>query len=365
MRELGITDPSKHFVVWELFHGCTKQRLDEERCNRMSRFTFVMVKRTPITPEEEAHLVEWGQKLGDRPDKGMGYRGIKYRYLPSQPGMHYWSDVVTKDDPYAVAGADRAKHDLSVVRDDKPFPYEVFREPGKAHEIVTQTAWLALAMVLLPAALVFGSRRETTAAGGSVLTAGALTLFFAVLGIGYLVIELVLIQKLGIFLSSPAYTLSIVLSTMLIASGLGGYRSHNATLGRCLLAMAGVVVYGAFIGYGLDAVLEATMSLPFVVRALIAVLLVAPAAYAMGYPFPYEMAIAKARLSERHAGLYFGINGAIGAIATPLTLVLSMGYGFRMTALLGAASYAVCMLLLALTGKSEPPQASPSPATGG
>jgi hypothetical protein len=357
MRELGIQDPSKHFIVWEVFHGCTKSRLESERCNRASRFTFLMVKRTPITPEEEAHLLDWAQKLGDRPDKGMGYRGLIYRYLPSKPDMHYWSDVVTNDDPYAAPGVDRAKHDLSVVRDDKPFPYEVFRGPGKAHEIVWQTSFLALAMVLIPAFLVFRSRRTDQPGGKTSITAGALTLFFAVLGIGYLMLELVLIQKLGIYLSSPAYTLAVVLSTMLIASGLGGYRSHNATLGRCLAAMACVVAYGAFIAFGIDTVVEATMGLPFLVRVLFAMLLIAPGAYAMGYPFPYAMAVAKARLSERHAGLYFGINGAVGAVATPLTLIASMSYGFRVTALIGAAMYAVCLVLLALTGKSEPPAA--------
>jgi hypothetical protein len=171
----------------------------------------------------------------------------------------------------------------------------------------------------------------------------------------------VLVQKFGIFLSSPAYSLAIVLGTMLVASGYGGYRSAQASVRSAVLATLLVVAYAVFVAYALDPVLASAMRYALVMRALLAVLLIAPGAFVMGFPFPYAMDLAKRELSESHAGLFFAINGAAGAVATPLTLIWSMEHGFRSTALLGGAAYLACALLLAplwLKGRSAPPPAA-------
>jgi hypothetical protein len=349
MRRLGIAHPEKHFVIWELYHGCSKAGVEANppRCSPQQRFTFVMIKRTELTDDEQRKLVDWGNILGARPDKGMGYRGIVYRYLPNAPTAHYWTDVVLKNDVYQTPGADRNTQVLDVVVDDKPFPYEVFRAPGAAHGILREVSWLALCMVLIPALIVFFSRRDQERKKGSFVASASLVPFFAVLGVAYLVLEVVLVQKFGIFLSSPAYSLAIVLGTMLVASGLGGYRSARASGLQCLGATLLVALYAVFVAYGLDAVLLSVMHLPFVLRVLFAIVLITPGAFAMGFPFPYAMEMVKRELSERHAGLFFAINGAAGAVATPLTLIWSMAHGFRLTALLGGSAYLACALLLA------------------
>ena len=364
MRELGIAHPEQHFVIWELYHGCSKLAMEARppRCPPGERFTFVMIKRSELSNDEFAKLVSWGDILGARPDKGMGYRGIVWRYLPQQPSTHYWTDVVLASDPYTTPGVDRARHVLDAVYDDKPFPYEVFRAPGAAHGILREVAWLALLMVLAPALVAFLAQKRARTGEGQLVSL-LLVPFFAVLGVAYLVLEVVLVQKFGIFLSSPANALAIVLGTMLVASGLGGYRSARAGLRQALVAMLLVGAYAAFVAYGLDAVLASAMRYALVMRVLFAILLIAPGAYVMGFPFPFAMDLAKRELSESHAGLFFAINGAAGAVATPLTLIWSMEHGFRSTALLGGGAYLGCALLLApllFTGKSAPRPAQAS-----
>jgi hypothetical protein len=286
----------------------------------------------------------------------MGYRGIVWRYLPGQPNTHYWATLVDADDPYVDPNTDPETHDLSVVRDDRPFPYAVYRGPGAAHEVMLQVALLATIMVLFPAFLTYFARRRAdpqrkraTGWQNSLLLG-----YFAVLGVAYLVIEIVLIQKFGIFLASPSYSLAVVLATMLIASGAGGYVSRGAHPKHCLIAMFCVVLGATFIAFGLDRVLSFLMPLPFPVRIVMAMALIAPIAFAMGFPFPFAMAYAKQALSDRHAGLFFAINGAVGATAAPLTLIWTMQYGFTATALLGGGAYLLGLLLLGATRIDKP-----------
>jgi len=157
----------------------------------------------------------------------------------------------------------------------------------------------------------------------------------------------VLIQWFSIFLASPVWSLVVVLSTMLIASGFGGYLSQRAGKRGALAALAGVVALTAVYWAVLHGVLDSLMFLPFLLRILAAVLLLVPLAFMMGMPFPYAMTVAKQRLSENHAGLFFGINGALAAVATPLSVILTMTQGLAVTLLVGGAAYLVCLALVA------------------
>lgn len=358
LKERGVKDPSKHFAIWELYHGCKEEawmtKPIGKKCKREKLFTFVMAKKTPITKAEVTHFEQWAQDLGERPKSSKGeYRGIIWRHLPHRASNHYWRQVVRTPDIYTMPKGDRSKVNLDVVTDDIPYPYDVFRNRDVLNQMVLNIAGLSGAMVLFPALLAFLARREEEEEAGSrsgAATNGVLLGYFGALGIGYMLIEVVVIQKFGIFLTSPVYSLVVVLSTMLIASGIGGYFSAGMSRGRVLGALGAVVVLAAAVGW-IGPVLQSLMVLPFLARVLATVVLVSPLAFFMGMPFPYAMKLAKDRLSDRHAGLMFAVNGALAAVATPVSIIVSMNYGFRFTLLVGAGVYAVCLVLLAIVPK--------------
>ena len=180
-----------------------------------------------------------------------------------------------------------------------------------------------------------------------------LIFYFAILGIGYLLIEIVLIQKFAIFLSSPVYALAVVLGIMLISSGIGGYFSHGLSKKNALLSfiVLGLLMTLAYTTYG--ALLETAMFLSFPARVVFACVLIAPLGITMGIPFPYGMSVAKRALTKRHAGLFFGINGAFSAVATPLAFILSQVKGFNSTMIIGGSVYMVCFFLLMLVSVRE------------
>ena len=362
MKDAGIEDPAKNLAIWELWHDCPKARFLQERCNPKLLFTFIMAKKTAITVEEYAHLIEWAEILGARKPRGGkngGYRGIVWRYLPQLESDHFWAQAVKSDDIYALPGNSRDLHLLDVVHDDRPFPYDVFIARTGEWKVFKTTAWLAFFMVLLPAIVVFRLRKNPGAAPGkqAVRTNALMVPYFAVIGVAYLLIEIVLIQKFGIFVNSPVYSMVVVLSTMLISSGAGGLFSARVSGSKTLLALALVAVLSALYAFALDPMMNAAFGLSFPLRVLVAVALIAPLGFIMGMPFPVAMDLVKQRLTPRHAGLYFGINGALGAIATPLSILLSMVHGFTVTMLVGAAIYLVCALLFALAKGGEPDRA--------
>jgi hypothetical protein len=352
LRERGVARPADHIALWEHWGRCTKKRFDRRLCKE-HEMTFIAVKPTPIKQAEYEHFLEWEETLANRPLGKQGYfRGLLWRHLPQQPDDSYWSAIITGDDIYKTPGIDAEEHDLAVTTDDRPFPYDVYRARDSQWQLLRNTVLLCLALVLLPALLTFVARRrdERVRATGNRrgLTGALLLLYFAGLGIGYMLIEVVLIQKFAVCLSSPVYALVIVLATMLVSSGVGGLYSRKLGPRQALIAAAVVPVLGGLAWLSHDHVIAQLMNLPFLLRVVCSVVLLAPLGFAMGMPFPFGLALAKQRLTERHAGLYFGINGAIGATATPLSVILSSIHGFDFTILVGVATYLLCFLLLVL-----------------
>jgi hypothetical protein len=351
LKESGVKDPSKHFMIWERHHDCVKEKMfaDPPNCNPRTRFTFVGVKKTPITDAEYTHLIEWEKALGEIPST-TDYSGFRWRYLPQKPTNHYWTEVVLKDNLYDIKGANKDLHNLEIITDDKPFPFDIFKLREPAWSALRRVSFLAALMVLLPTIIAFFSlRRKSPSQESAPRRYGLVSLlvsYFSLLGIAYLIVEMVLIQKFGIFLSSPVWSMAVVLSTMLTFSGLGGYLFRDLRKKKDLFAFVALLALGFALWQGLDTMLSTLMPLPFAARILAAVILLGPLSFMMGIPFPFAMSLSKRELTERHAGLFFGINGAFGAAASPLTLILSMAEGFKTTFGVGLIAYVACGLLL-------------------
>jgi hypothetical protein len=138
-----------------------------------------------------------------------------------------------------------------------PYPYDVFKSRPEIDEMIRQVVGLAIAMVIVPAVLAFFGtrRRETRDVPRRVASTILLVLFFGLLGLGYLLVEVVLMQKLAIFLSSPTYAFVVVLGTMLVASGVGGLVSARFRAPQIAAAMAAtVLLLGLALGIDADPV---------------------------------------------------------------------------------------------------------------
>ncbi len=124
--------------------------------------------------------------------------------------------------------------------------------------------------------------------------------YFLALGLGYLFMEMVLIQRLVLFLANPGYAVAVVLAGLLFVSGWGsawaGRQLRKGTSGKRLACLAALIV--AFVGtvyaFGLHALLTPLLGLPLPARMVLAFAVMVPLG-CHGHTFPYWPAPARPR----------------------------------------------------------------------
>jgi MFS family permease len=176
-------------------------------------------------------------------------------------------------------------------------------------------------------------------------------MYFAGIGLGFMLIEISQMQRLIVFLGHPVYGLSVVLFSLLLFGGIGSATVHEDTrperlwkrpLLLCLVLCAVGVLTPAL----------TAQFVPFgtVARILVSVALLAPAGLCMGMMFPAGMV-----LSARHRDMqpwFWGINGAVSVFASILGMMISMAFGIASAYWTGVAAYGLC-LWIALINRSK------------
>jgi len=175
-------------------------------------------------------------------------------------------------------------------------------------------------------------------------------LYFLALGLGYLFVEMALIQRLVFFLANPIYAVAMVLASLLFVSGLGSAwaarqlrKGTSVTRLACLAAII-VAVTGTVYAFGLHAMLTPLLSWPLPARMVMAFTVILPLA-AMGLPFPLVLR----HLGQTRAELLpwaWAINGCASVVAGPLATLLAVGAGLPAVLLAASACYVVAALVV-------------------
>ena len=175
--------------------------------------------------------------------------------------------------------------------------------------------------------------------------------YYACLGMGYMLIEIYLIQRLVYFLSNPIYSVSIVITSMLVLSGLGSLfaRKYQDKKGRivrfAVLAISFTLIFYIF---GLSPLIDGLIGLPLIAKFFLAVIFIAPAAFFMGIPFPTGLAALESSRT-RLLPWALGMNGGLSVTGSVAAKLISVSYGFA--ACLGLAL--VLYIIVALTYRTN------------
>ena len=150
------------------------------------------------------------------------------------------------------------------------------------------------------------------------------------IGLGFLLLEIALIQRFVLFLGFPTYALSVVLFSLLAFTGIGSLLSTRlATPRRTLIAaLAFACVLIAAAAFGLQPLLRALIEWPFAARVALSVVLLAPAGLALGMAMP----IGLTRLAGLHPGAVpwaWAVNGIASVLASVLAVAVADHLGLR------------------------------------
>ncbi len=166
-------------------------------------------------------------------------------------------------------------------------------------------------------------------------------LYFAGIGIGFMFFEMVLIQKLVLYLGQPVYATASVLAALLMSSGAGSYYSSGLPADRRTLIRTGSVIILLIAVYAalMMPLLEMSMSWPLLVKIGNVLVLLAPPAFFMGMMFPFGLR----RLSgsnDTQIPWACGVDSCLSVSATALATMIALESGFGVVMAIAALAYA-------------------------
>lgn len=201
---------------------------------------------------------------------------------------------------------------------------------------------VAVVVVLLLPLLLWGEKTARFPGRGALLG------YFVAIGLAYIMIETVLLQRFVLLLENPGTAASAVVAGLLISSGLGSWlweKTPDAMRFKRLRAAFALIGGGMLIhvtlGYGL---VHAMIGWPMALKVSATAVLVLPLGLAMGMPLPAGMTAAGVRGSGTVAWCW-AVNGAASVVASPLAVTLAMAYGFDAVLTTALVAYGGAFLL--------------------
>lgn len=333
LRTEGLTDLQRHTLAY-----------------RGMRTATMIASRKPFTDDELALVRNFLQENGLDPlvlpnlETGEVNR---HNVLP-EPVYHQLYTNLLENHETTIRGY---PFNLAPPRDTQPYFFHFFRWRQTSDVLATLgKIWqpfggsgyfvllgLLVLMILLGIPLILAPlyvlRRRSTAA----VPRAPMLLFFGSLGAGYLLIEIPLIQSLGLPLDQPALALATVLFILLLASGLGSLLSPRLSLRPALLVLILVI---AIVTIALPTFVQRILPLPLYGRIALSIVILLPLGLLMGVPFVSGLAHLE-KQSSRLIPWAWAINGALSGVSGVLAAMIALSLGFQATLFAGGLIYVV------------------------
>lgn len=310
----------------------------------------LIISKSPFTDKELAAL--------DKHSAEMQFDVLMHPGQP--PSASVLAEMVKFHDEDSLNNyAGRQLLDMSAPTDNRPFFFnqlrlfdissmsEAFEQEGAGGIVqgnLRATLGLLLVVIASALAIVFILLLPTLHAVKDVNKAFARagTFYFLLIGLGFMLVEIALIQRTSLFLGHPTYGLAIALFSLILATGIGsfisgllGMTTSYARLRLFPLTAFALLMLTTFIGPKLMTDYE---SATIAVRGLIAVLTIAPPALLMGFAFPIGMTLSE-RIDAKPTPWFWSVNGAAGVLASGLGVIISMNFSIPVTLMCGAFCY--------------------------
>lgn len=304
-----------------------------------------LMKNSPFTPEEVQAIRQWAE------DNTFRILYDPFHHMNSEYDYLLNANGTLREDFYQQYPCN-----VQPSTDDRPFFFHYYKwsnlfkmnvETGHGNPVTRFPLGLLTLLLSLVQILLFAGfgimnplRRLQQSLFARPGTVATLT-YFSALGLGFIFVEITLIQKLMVFLGGPTYSFSIALFAILLFSGLGSFfaRQWDLRSGRTLLMLAGSVM-GLILAVSLvlDRAIPHLLDYGLTGRAIVAVLIVAPLAFTMGMPFPLGIRILTCYCPDWIPWAW-GTNSFMSVFGSIFCIFLSMHLGFRWVFIIAGLIY--------------------------
>jgi len=343
LEELGVVEPADHMAVIRSWGTIN-----------------MIVKRTPLNNGEIEAVRGFCEEMGfdivyvpgvDPSEVNVHNRFPRPIYYELVNGMLQTANRRAFYDGYL--------YDIGPTTDERPFFFHFFKwdrlvETYRSLEtkwealleggyLVPLTLIQALALsallVLLPLRRLMGSQVRR---GKGVLT------YFFFLGLGYMFVEMASIQRFILLLSHPAYSISVVIFGLLLASGLGSYISGWISPGGKAHRLILLAICLLIPIYGLTSPLyQSLLSFPVSTRVFAAIAYITPLGLLMGMPFPLGLRL----LTDSKRDLIpwaWAVNGCASVLGSITPIILALYFGYSRVFMMAGLGYLVALSMILL-----------------
>lgn len=264
--------------------------------------------------------------------------------------------------------------DTSAATDDRPFFFNQVRltNPAKVLELVLENSDSAIigharaifhlylimlfSLVMVIAVILNPLREAVLEAEKKLAFAGSL--WFLLIGLGFMLAEISLVQRMSTFLGHPSYGLGIVLFSLILSAGIGSLLSGRFVLDNlvkqlmwitltCTVAVTEVYLINQAFTRFASANLET--------RIALCIALILPLGVLFGFGFPTGMQLCQ-RGGKNLTAWFWGINGAAGVLGSSIGVAISIAAGLNASLLTGAICYALLLIpVLVLNRQARAP----------
>jgi hypothetical protein len=341
LEKLGEKDFARHVIIG-------REGSRQDLLGWGSRDT-VLISRRPFSDADVSRAKE-----------AMGLARMELIYAPGDGAKNPFGQLLTTNDRQSFAN--NYQWDISPVDDDQPFffytvqprdlmnflssavqenaDYKINRAVPLLFGLLGISLVATVVTLLLPP-LLLGHRLPSEPGVRTFL------LYFVCLGAGYILIQISLIQKMVLFLGHPTYALTVIVFSMLLASGLGSYFSEQ-WLGRARkphMLYVAVFLLAMALGKVAPMVSKAGAAWPLGVKMLICMLMVGPLAFLMGMPFPNGLRVLE-RWHKPSVRWAWSLNAASSVLGSAAAIFCAVYVGLYNTLLLGGMLYLVALWLM-------------------
>lgn len=252
--------------------------------------------------------------------------------------------------------------DTSAATDDRPFFFNQVRltNPAKVWELVLANSDSAIigharaifhlyliivfSIIMVVAVIIYPLRDAIREADKKLAVAGST--WFWLIGLGFMLVEISLLQRMSTFLGHPSYGLGIVLFSLILATGIGSLASGRVPLDRfakqltwisltCAAAVSELYLITQSFTYFAGASLET--------RVALCIALIFPLGVLFGFGFPTGMQLCQ-QGGKNLTAWFWGINGAAGVLGSAFGVAISIAAGLNASLLIGAVCYGLLLI---------------------
>ncbi len=328
MEELGVENPESHIAVYSM--------------PKLKR-KVLLVGKEPLNP----NTIQYALGKTNRFRKNFYYPVYPapdsiYGNLINQIVLQGWENIESEvkidispcyDDKPFIAQMGKWKN-LSFSGKEKILPFEYFGFPLAKLNVLT--ILLIVAILIIPLNLIPYFKKDA-----KIKTAPWLYFFF--IGMGFMLVEVVLIQKYTLLIGPSVYGVVTILLTVLLTSGIGSRFSEKFAYKTTFGAIILLILFDAFVSKEL---IYFFGEYKLFARIIATAVLIAPMGFFMGMPFP--------KAGGRVGGLIdwgFAVNGAASVFGSALALLIAFDLGLTAALLFGAFFYLIAFALFSAESK--------------